>query len=74
MIHYFFYKNIIFTLPRFVFGFYTMFSGQRIFDDVYVALYNAVFTAVPVVVRAVLEQDVNYVFPVLSKKNGELFL
>ena len=73
MIHYFFYKNIIFTIPRFIFGFYNTFSGQRVFDDIYVALYNAVFTAVPVVIRAVLEQDVNYVFATLSKKNGELF-
>lgn len=54
MILYFFYKNIIFTVPRLVFGFYSAFSTQRVFDDVYVGLYNAVFTAVPVVIRAVL--------------------
>lgn len=54
MILYFFYKNIIFTVPRLIFGFYSAFSSQRVFDDVYVALYNAVFTAVPVIIRAVL--------------------
>lgn len=54
MILYFFYKNIIFTIPRLIYGFYSGFSTQRVFDDVYVALYNAVFTALPLVVRAVL--------------------
>lgn len=71
MILYFFYKNIIFTVPRLVFGFYSAFSTQRVFDDVYVALYNAVFTALPLVVRAVLEQDINYVFPMKREMNGE---
>lgn len=71
MILYFFYKNIIFTVPRLVFGFYSGFSTQRVFDDVYVALYNAVFTALPLVVRAVLEQDINYVFPTKKEINGE---
>jgi len=71
MILYFFYKNVIFTIPRLVFGFYSAYSSQRVFDDVYVALYNAVFTALPVVIRAVLEQDVNYVFPTKKQMNGE---
>lgn len=64
MILYFFYKNIIFTVPRLVFGFNSGYSAQRVFDDAYVALYNAVFTAWPLIIRAVLEQDVNYIFPV----------
>ena len=71
MILYFFYKNIIFTIPRLVFGFNSAFSGQRVFDDVYVALYNVAFTVLPLVVRAVLEQDVNYVFPLRKQTNGE---
>ena len=54
MILYFFYKNVIFTIPRFVFGFYSGFSSQRLFDDAYVALYNFAFTALPLIVRGVL--------------------
>ncbi len=54
MILYFFYKNIIFTVPRLVFGFNSGYSAQRVFDDAYVALYNAVFTAWPLIIRAVL--------------------
>lgn len=32
------------------------------FDDVYVTFYNLIFTALPLIVRAVMEQDVNYMF------------
>lgn len=61
MILYFFYKNMLFTLPQFMLGFYSAYSGQSMFDDWYMSLYNLLFTSVPLVVRAVLEQDINYV-------------
>lgn len=63
MILYFFYKNMLFTMPQFIFAFYCGFSGQTIFDDIYISLYNLFFTSLPLVVRAVLEQDVYYVRP-----------
>ena len=62
MILYFFYKNMLFTVPQFIAAFYNGFSGQTIFDDIYITLYNLIFTAVPLLIRAVLEQDVNYVY------------
>jgi magnesium-transporting ATPase (P-type) len=61
MILYFFYKNMLFTIPQLVLAFYMGYSGTSIFDDLYVAGFNLVFTSIPLVVRAVLEQDVNYV-------------
>ncbi len=61
MVLYFFFKNMLFTLPQFILAFYSAYSGQSMFDDWYMSLYNLVFTSVPLVVRAVLEQDVNYV-------------
>lgn len=61
MILYFFYKNMLFTLPQFYIAFYCGFSAQTIFDDWYVALYNLAFTSMPLIIRAVLEQDVNYI-------------
>lgn len=63
MILYFFYKNMLFTIPQFIFAFYCGYSGQTVFDDVYISLYNLVFTSLPLVVRAILEQDVYYVQP-----------
>lgn len=61
MILYFFYKNMLFTIPQFIFAFYCGYSGQTIFDDVYITMYNLVFTSLPLVIRAVLEQDVYYI-------------
>ncbi len=62
MILYFFYKNMLFTLPQFIAAFFNGFSGQTIFDDIYITLYNLLFTAMPLLIRAVLEQDVNYIY------------
>jgi hypothetical protein len=64
MILYFFYKNMLFTIPQFIFAFYCGYSGQTVFDDNYISLYNLIFTSFPLVVRAILEQDVNYVRPI----------
>jgi magnesium-transporting ATPase (P-type) len=58
MILYFFYKNFLFTIPQFFFGFQSCFSGQTVFDDYFVSLYNLIFTALPLLFKALLEQDV----------------
>ena len=67
MILCFFYNNMLFTIPQFLFAFYCGFSGQTIFDDWYVAFYNLFFTSLPLVVRAIFEQDINY----LTKEKEE---
>jgi magnesium-transporting ATPase (P-type) len=69
MVLYFFYKNMLFTIPQFIFAFYCAYSGQTIFDDIYISLYNLIFTALPLVIRAVFEQDVNYVRPAKEELN-----
>ena len=61
MILYFFFKNMLFTIPQLVLAFFTNYSGQSMYDDWYISFYNLIFTSVPLVVRAVLEQDINYV-------------
>lgn len=67
MILYFFYKNMLFTIPQFYFAFYCAFSAQSFFDDTYISLFNIVFTSVPLIIRALLQQDVYYIY----KFNGE---
>lgn len=85
-INYFFYKNIVFTLPQFIYGAVSAYSGQvcgddaplhcleittrhltssllfvvsqTFFCDLYITAYNVVFTALPVIARAVMETDV----------------
>ena len=64
MILYFFYKNMVFTICQFYFSFYCGYSGMTIYDDYYITFYNMLFTAGPLVVRAIIEQDIYYKFPV----------
>ena len=54
MILYFLYKSILFTAPRMVFEYYNGFSGQMIFDESFIALFNLLFTSVPLIVKALL--------------------
>ena len=60
MILYFFYKNMVFTIPQFFFAFLSVYSAQTVFDDWYITCYNMIFTAFPLIVRACFDQDVYY--------------
>eukprot|EP01114_Cavostelium_apophysatum_P020378 TRINITY_DN6809_c0_g1_i1.p1 TRINITY_DN6809_c0_g1~~TRINITY_DN6809_c0_g1_i1.p1 ORF type:complete len:1222 (-),score=388.18 TRINITY_DN6809_c0_g1_i1:37-3702(-) len=58
LVLYFFYKNVTFAMTQFWFNMlYSQGSGQSIFDSWSLALYNALFTAFPVVCYAIFEQD-----------------
>lgn len=57
-INYFFYKNIVFTLPQFIYGIFSTYTGQTFFCDLYITAYNVCFTALPVIIRAVMEADI----------------
>lgn len=46
------------TLTQFWFNCFACFSGQKLFDDWYQTLFNLVFTALPVIVIGLLDQDV----------------
>lgn len=59
-IMYFFYKNMIFTIPQIIFCFYNAYSGQSIFEDWFIAFYNILFTSVPIVIRSIFDKDVYY--------------
>ncbi|CEL98109.1 unnamed protein product [Vitrella brassicaformis CCMP3155] len=59
LISYFFYKNITYTVPQFLFGFYSAYSAKSFYDDWYIATYNFLFTSLPVLAMGMFEQDVN---------------
>ncbi|KAL6585171.1 putative phospholipid-transporting ATPase 4 [Orobanche minor] len=59
MICYFFYKNIAFGLTIFYFEAFAGFSGQSVYDDWYMLLFNVVLTSLPVISLGVFEQDVD---------------
>lgn len=58
MILYFIYKNLVFTIPQFLFGFYCGYSGQTVYDDWYITIYNMILTALPLMIKGVLEKDI----------------
>ncbi|KAG6789027.1 hypothetical protein POTOM_001585 [Populus tomentosa] len=59
MICYFFYKNIAFGLTLFYFEAFTAFSGQSVYNDWYMLLFNVILTSLPVISLGVFEQDVS---------------
>ena len=44
-----FYKNIMFTMAMFWFGFESSFSGQTLFDGMLYQAWNLLFTAIPII-------------------------
>lgn len=59
MIPYFFYKNLVMTMPLCFYAFFVGFSGFTLYEDFYIALYNLVFTNQPLLYRAFLDFDVS---------------
>ncbi|KAJ7963207.1 Phospholipid-transporting ATPase [Quillaja saponaria] len=59
MVCYFFYKNIAFGLTLFYFEAYAGFSGQSVYEDWYMILFNVILTSFPVISLGVFEQDVS---------------
>ncbi|CAI5499410.1 unnamed protein product [Closterium sp. Naga37s-1] len=59
VVAYFFYKNLAFTLTLFWFNCFAGFSGQRLYDDWFQSAFNVLFTALPVIVLGLFEQDVD---------------
>ncbi|XP_066458625.1 phospholipid-transporting ATPase IC-like isoform X2 [Eleutherodactylus coqui] len=56
---YFFYKNFAYTLVHFWYAFFNGYSGQTVFDDVFISLYNLLYSSLPIIVIGLKDQDVN---------------
>uniref|UniRef100_A0A5B6ZKJ8 Phospholipid-transporting ATPase n=1 Tax=Davidia involucrata TaxID=16924 RepID=A0A5B6ZKJ8_DAVIN len=59
MICYFFYKNVTFGFTVFLYEANASFSGKPAYNDWFLALYNVLFTSLPVVAMGVFDQDVS---------------
>lgn len=55
---YFFYKNVAFGFTIFFFQTYASFSGQTVYNDWFLSLYNVFFTSLPVISLGVFDQDI----------------
>ncbi|CAG9822413.1 unnamed protein product [Phaedon cochleariae] len=60
MVLYFFYKNAAFVFLCFWFQFYCGFSGTVMIDQMYLMLYNLLFTSLPPVAIGVYDKDAPY--------------
>jgi magnesium-transporting ATPase (P-type) len=60
LILYFFYKNVIFTIPQVYFAYVSDFSAQTVFDDWYISFYNLFFTSLPIIIRSIFETDMDW--------------
>lgn len=56
---YFFYKNMLFGTTIFCYNAFTAFSGQFIYNDFYMTLYNVVFTALTPIVIGMFDRDLD---------------
>ena len=59
LIKYSFYKNITFAFVMFYYQFYNGFSGQALVDSITAAVFNVVFTSLPIFLFAVLDRPVS---------------
>lgn len=57
LISYMFYKNVIYVVPIWMFGWISMFSGQAIFSNFLYSFYNVIFTALPIIWLAVFDWE-----------------
>ncbi|XP_041425963.1 phospholipid-transporting ATPase IC [Xenopus laevis] len=58
-LRYFFYKNFSFTLVHFWYSFFNGYSAQTVYEDMFIALYNVLYSSLPVLLVGLLDQDVS---------------
>ncbi|XP_075873212.1 phospholipid-transporting ATPase IH isoform X2 [Nelusetta ayraudi] len=59
LVQYFFYKNVCFMFPQFLYQFFCGFSQQPLYDTAYLTLYNISFTSLPILLYSLIEQHIN---------------
>ena len=52
-----FYKNILYVIPQYWYGFSSAFSGQTLYESWLYQGYNIVFTAFPIMWFAIFDQE-----------------
>ncbi|XP_054127488.1 phospholipid-transporting ATPase IH isoform X2 [Melozone crissalis] len=70
LVQYFFYKNVCFIFPQFLYQFFCGFSQQTLYDTAYLTLYNISFTSLPILLYSLMEQHVS---PETLKREPSLY-
>jgi phospholipid-transporting ATPase len=60
LICYNFYKNVLIVIPLLVYGIFSAFSGQILYNMWTYQLYNVTFTSWPIIIYAIFDRDKNY--------------
>lgn len=71
LINYSFYKNMAFALTQFWFACFTGFSGTTLHDSWHIALFNVIYTSLPIMFVAVFDRDIP---ASLAEANPELYV
>eukprot|EP01062_Namystynia_karyoxenos_P021475 TRINITY_DN18171_c0_g1_i1.p1 TRINITY_DN18171_c0_g1~~TRINITY_DN18171_c0_g1_i1.p1 ORF type:complete len:1326 (+),score=367.78 TRINITY_DN18171_c0_g1_i1:74-4051(+) len=58
VVHYSFYKNIVLYIAHFWFQFFTLFTGQSLYDPWAIAAFNIIFTALPILAVGIFDRDI----------------
>lgn len=65
-----FYKNFLYVVTQFYFGFYSAFSGQTLYDQVIYQLYNMTMTSAPIMYFATYDYQYEKDPETLAEKTG----
>ncbi|CAG9326660.1 unnamed protein product [Blepharisma stoltei] len=60
LICYNFYKNVLLVMPIFFYGFFTVYSGQLLYNQWTYQVFNIIFAALPIVIYAVFDKEAEY--------------
>lgn len=55
LVLYTFYKNILYIITQYIFGFWSVFSGQVLYEPFIYQFYNITFTSVPIMYYALFD-------------------
>lgn len=58
LIMYFFFKNVFLVMTQFWYAIFNGFTGQSLFEQWTLAIYNVVFTSLPIIIFACVDEDV----------------
>ncbi|XP_048588932.1 phospholipid-transporting ATPase IF isoform X3 [Nematostella vectensis] len=58
LVQYFFYKNVCFITPQFIYAFFNAFSGQPLYHGFLLTCYNIFFTSLPILIFGIFEQHI----------------
>ena len=58
-IHYFFYKNILFIVPQFIYSLYNQSSARSLYHPIMLVSYNLIFTSMPILLYGLSEISIS---------------